>query len=135
MLKKDYLLEMIGAFSRAISQIIFKRSLKEYDKCHAIVNDELQKLMGMPLEIVLSLPAENIFDFLSSFGQLEPEKVLLLVDLLKEEIEVCNDEKNIETANLITLKCEEMLNHLDHYDLDEEIAEQLDKRMSTFGID
>ncbi|MEG0309834.1 MAG: hypothetical protein RSD63_03645 [Eubacterium sp.] len=135
MLKKDYLLEMIGAFSRAISQIIFKRSLKEYDKCHAIVNDELQKLMGMPLEIVLSLPAENIFDFLSSFGQLEPEKVLLLVDLLKEEIEVCNDEKNIETANLITLKCEEMLNLLDHYDLDEEIAEQLDKRMSTFGID
>ena len=128
MLKNDYLMEMIGAMCRAVSEIIFKRSKKEYAECHSLANDQYQSLLGMSLDMILSLPSETVFDLLGNFGEVEPKKVLTLVDLLKEDSEVFR-------AEAIREKCEDLLNLLDRYDLDDEALAELDKRMADFGID
>lgn len=135
MLKNDYLMEMIGAMCRAVSEIIFKRSKKEYAECHALANDQYQSLLGMSLGMILSLPSETVFDLLGNFGEIEPKKILTLVDLLKEDSEVFKAEDDEATADAIREKCEDLLNLLDRYDLDDDVLAELDKRMSAFGID
>ena len=130
MLKNDYLMEMIGAMCRAVSEIIFKRSKKEYAECHALANDQYQSLLGMSLDMILSLPSET-----GNFGEIEPKKILTLVDLLKEDGEVFKAENDEATADAIREKCEDLLNLLDRYDLDDDVLAELDKRMSAFGID
>lgn len=135
MLKNDYLMEMIGAMCRAVSEIIFKRSKKEYAECHSLANDQYQSLLGMSLDMILSLPSETVFDLLGNFGEVEPKKVLTLVDLLKEDSEVFRAEANDATADAIREKCEDLLNLLDRYDLDDEALAELDKHMADFGID
>lgn len=135
MLKNDYLLEMIGSMCRAISQIIFKRNQKDYSECHALADDEYQNLLGMSLDTILSLPSETVFDFLGNFGKVEPQKVLALVDLLKEDGDTFQAEENLIMSTSIRIKCEDLLNLLDRYDLDDESLIELDKRMKIFGID
>ena len=61
--------------------------------------------------------------------------MLTLVDLLKEDGEVFKAEGDEATAEAIREKCEDFLNLLDHYDLDDDALTELDKRMAAFGID
>ena len=100
-----------------------------------MANDQYQSLLGMSLDMILSLPSETVFDLLGNFGEVEPKKVLTLVDLLKEDSEVFRAEANDATADAIREKCEDLLNLLDRYDLDDEALAELDKRMVDFGID
>ena len=133
MLKKDYLLEMIGTISRAISQILFQKSQKEYVTCHRIAEDAYQELMGMPLSMILSLPESTIFDFLSTFGELDPEKVFLLADLLKTDAEVFSAEEDGAMAQAVFDKCGALLEALEDDALTPEQSEALASRKAALA--
>ncbi|MDO4289482.1 MAG: hypothetical protein Q4C55_09875 [Eubacterium sp.] len=118
-------MEMIGAIAKGIGQIVLKKSQKEYTQCHHIAQDGYQELTGMPLEMLLSLPEESIFDFMSTFGALEPEKVLVLAELLQTDAQVFLDEGEAPMGEAVLEKCRSLLEALKKHPLSEEQSEAL----------
>ena len=55
------------------------------DRCHSLANDQYQSLLGMSLDMILSLPSETVFDLVVNCGEVEPKKVLTLVDVYKRQ--------------------------------------------------
>ncbi len=136
MIKSDYLLGMIGAMSEAIGQIIFNRERGRHREAEEIAKEEYMTLMGMPLNMILSLPAESLLDFLTTYGDLDPRKALMLVDLLTEDANTREDAGETELSQAIFQKCEALLNALDRYEWDDDdVLEAIDQRMAAFGID
>lgn len=136
MIKSDYLLGMIGAMSEAIGQIIFNRERGRHREAEEIAKEEYMTLMGMPLDMILSLPAESLLDFLTTYGDLDPRKALMLVDLLTEDANTREDADETELAQAIFQKCEALLNALDRYEWDDDdVLAAIDQRMAAFGID
>lgn len=132
MLKKDYLMEMIGAMAEAIGKIIFHKERGEYYEAHSEADNIYQTLTGMPLQTLLSLSGHDILNFLYTFGEMDPQKALMLIDVFKEDSDVFRADGDLEIADELMNKCSEMIDALDDTDLDASYQEELDHKKVMF---
>ncbi|MCU6796969.1 DUF6483 family protein [Paenibacillus sp. WQ 127069] len=85
MYQRDYLMRMIEQFTMTLGQVMFKRRNQQFAEAMELLTQAMKQLLGLNSKLVLALSVKDLMALLSTQGQFDAGKGLLLSDMLKAE--------------------------------------------------
>jgi hypothetical protein len=109
MIQKDYIMRMIEQFTEAIAIILKLKTSHQYEDALSVINQTLQKLVGLNSKTINSLSTESIINLLKLRGLPDTTKFITwITELIKEEAEVYEFQGNHEISKSKYLKALEL---------------------------
>jgi tetratricopeptide (TPR) repeat protein len=125
---------MIEQFTVTLAQVMFKRRNQNFAEAMELLTQAMKQLLGLNSKMVLALSVKDLMALLSTQGQFDAAKGLLLSDMLKAEGELQLDVGNEEQAGRCYEKALELLLEMrwmnEATEAQEEVEERLDSLLS-----
>lgn len=96
--RKDYIMQMIEDFFKALARVIFKREMKSFTEAKNELSGLSKMVTGFELEQLKSLGAEGIAYVFGMNKESEAEKIYCSARMLKEDGLINEAEGNIEES-------------------------------------
>jgi tetratricopeptide (TPR) repeat protein len=95
--QRDYMMRMIEQFTAMLAQVMFKRRNQNFAEAMELLTQAMKQLLGLNSKLVLAFSVKDLVALLSTQGQFDAAKGLLLSDMLKAEGELLLDEADGNT--------------------------------------
>ncbi|MDD2891198.1 MAG: DUF6483 family protein [bacterium] len=100
MIKEDYILRMIERLAIAIAKVLKLKETNQHREALVIIDETFQELFGLNSKTISSLPAESIIELLGLNTPEEAQKCFWIADLIKEEADIYELQKDFKTSEL-----------------------------------
>ncbi|NHN29782.1 DUF6483 family protein [Paenibacillus agricola] len=131
MFQRDYMMRMIEQFTVTLAQVMFKRRNQNFVEAMELLTQAMKQLLGLNSKMVLALSVKDLIALLSTQGQFDAAKGLLLSDMLKAEGELLRDDDNEEQAWRCYAKALELLLEMRWMNEAAEAQEDVEERLDS----
>lgn len=129
MFKKDWIMRMTQQIAQVIAKMVFNKEQHHYQESHELTNTALRQHFTLSRDLVLSLSADDCLQLATGFGELRPQVVLALVDLLVTDADVSTMEGRGDAAIVIYEKSLTFLGRL-QISGDQELQHAVESKLS-----
>ncbi len=96
--QKDYILRIAEDVGRALAQIIYHKTIQDYQKALSLIDELFKQTLGAGSGFVHAISEETLLAMLTLVGVLNLEKALLIATLLKAEGDIYEEQGNPDEA-------------------------------------
>jgi tetratricopeptide (TPR) repeat protein len=104
MIKNDYIMRMIEQIAAIAASIIGLKREKKHEEIQLIMDDAFKRFLGLNLQSVDMLSYRDIVNIISTSEKVDPGKLLILGELLKQQADLYDARGKSEKAYTLYLK-------------------------------
>lgn len=108
MIQKDYIMRMIQQLASATSKILKQKEAHQYPEALETINRTFQELFGMNSALFDRLSTDSIIELLKIKNSEVMQRCFWIADLIKEEAEIYESQKDIQMSKHKYLKSLEL---------------------------
>ena len=108
MIREDYILRMVKQFTRAVTKILRLKKSHQYQAALETINETFKELFGLNSEVFDSLSIESIIELLKLEHSEIMQKCFWVAELIKEEAEIYESQKESQISKSKYLKSLEL---------------------------
>jgi len=108
MIRDDYIMRMVKQFTRAVTKILRLKESHQYNAVLKTVDETFQELFGLNSEVFDSLSTESIIELLKLEHSEIMQKCFWIAELIKEEAEIYESQKDSRISESKYLKSLEL---------------------------
>jgi tetratricopeptide (TPR) repeat protein len=129
--QRDYLMRMIEQFTATLAQVMFQRRNQRFAEALELITQAMKQLLGLNSKLVRALSVKDLIALLSTQGQFDAGKGLLLSDMLKAEGQLLLDADDEAEGLRCYLKSLELLLEMKWMNEAAEAQEDVDERIES----
>jgi tetratricopeptide (TPR) repeat protein len=127
--QRDYLMRMIEQFSMTLGQVLFKRRNQQFAEAMELLTQAMKQLLGLNSKLVLALSVKDLMALLTTQGQFDAGKGLLLSDMLKAEGDLLVDAAEEDEGIACYMKSLELLLEMRWMQEASELEQEMEERI------
>ncbi|SFM07123.1 hypothetical protein SAMN03159341_115103 [Paenibacillus sp. 1_12] len=131
MYQRDYMMRMIEQFTVTLGQVLFQRRNQRFAEAMELLTQAMKQLLGLNSKMVLALSVKDLLALLSTQGEFDAGKGLLLSDMLKAEGDLLVDAAEEPEGVACYLKSLELLLEMRWMHETVEIEQEMEERIDS----